>query len=72
MIVNVYLIDINQLDEGEVPTSWDDNTFVNVAECQGLVYSLEGFQNAFNNDEIDTYNCYIRFVKHFTKYAECT
>jgi hypothetical protein len=36
-----------------------------MVECerQGGVYTLEGFQRAFNEEEIDSRYCLIKFIK---------
>lgn len=64
METRVYVIDTFDLDIDVVPTSWDDERFMSEAESQGGVYTLEGFQEAFNRD--DTINSgvdFIRFIK---------
>jgi hypothetical protein len=38
-----------------------NNDFVHVAEEQGNVWSLEGFEYAFNSEEIP-YDMFIRFI----------
>ena len=37
-----------------------DDLFMDSAEEAGAVYSLEGFENAVNNDELYLDNCLIR------------
>ena len=55
----VYLVDVNG-DEYE--TDLDDIDFVDIAEEEGTVYSLEGFQKAFNSQEVDTDTQEIRIL----------
>lgn len=59
MKTRIYAIDteVDSLD----PTLFDDEGFVFEAEKQGKVWSLEGFQNAFNSGEISDY-WYIRIL----------
>ena len=49
MRTRVYAIDLYELDD-EMPI--DDNEFMDMAERQGKVWTLEGFEKAFNNEEI--------------------
>jgi hypothetical protein len=37
--------------------------FMRIAEQDGRVYTLEGFQRAFNEEEIDSRYCLIRFIE---------
>jgi len=52
MKTRVYAIDLYELDT-EIPV-WDldDENFMDMAEQQGKVWSLQGFENAFNNEQI--------------------
>lgn len=36
---------------------------MDLAEEQGTVYSLKGFESDYNNDCVDTINTYIRFIE---------
>jgi hypothetical protein len=60
----VYVIDLNN-DTSEVEIgNWNNLTneqWIDLSERQGYVFSLEGFQKAFNNEEIP-YDTYIRFI----------
>jgi hypothetical protein len=60
----VYVIDLNN-DTSEVEIgNWNNLTneqWIDLSERQGYVFSLDGFQKAFNNEEI-SYDTYIRFI----------
>lgn len=59
--IRVYLIDIDNYEFEEVPTVWKDEKFISEAEIQGNVFSLNGFQEAFNNEELNL-ESYIRIL----------
>lgn len=52
MKTRVYAIDLYEL-ESEIPV-WDleNDEFIDIAEQQGKVWTLQGFENAFNNEQI--------------------
>ena len=57
----VYVVDTTQ--EIKVDNYFDDlNSFMYVSEKQGNVYSLQGFQNAFNNEEINSNTDLIKLI----------
>lgn len=58
----VYIVDVDNYEFDESPKQWSDEKFMSEAEIQGNVYSLQGFQNAFNNEEISTAIDVIRFI----------
>ena len=58
----VYLVDLTKIEYSISPRYWDDEQFITVSEEQGSVYSLEGFQNAYNNDENNQNNTIIRII----------
>jgi len=63
MKTRVYAIDLYEL-ELEIPV-WDleNDEFMDIAEQQGKVWTLQGFENAFNNEQIsDTW--IIRIITH--------
>lgn len=65
MSIRVYIIDLDQLDVDDVKGSDDysNEEFMNIAEEQGAVYTLKGFQNDFNYEQnISSFNCYLRFI----------
>lgn len=59
--MRVFVVDIDQADD-EFDKDCDDETFMTEAEMNGSVYSLSGFQEAFNNNEVSTENAFIRFI----------
>lgn len=50
MKTRVYAIDLYEID-GSV-TDLSDDEFIDIAERQGKIWTLEGFEKAFNNDEV--------------------
>jgi len=57
----VYVVDTTQ--EIKVDNYFADlNSFMYVSEKQGNVYSLQGFQNAFNNEEINPNTDLIKLI----------
>ena len=71
--MRVYLIDDRQLDyqEPTMPASGEhlsDTQFIAIAEHEGTVYSLEGFQKQWNSNELfkqygeDLNNYWIRIL----------
>ena len=57
----VYVIDTTQEVKNDNYIN-DLNSFMNISEKQGNVYSLQGFQNAFNNEEINSSTDLIKFI----------
>lgn len=63
--MKVYLINTKNLTEDEVDidlTTITDNAFIKIAERSGDVYTERGFENAYNSDDFDNSNTYIRFL----------
>ena len=59
--IYAYDDDIIAMDKNKI----SDEEFISMAEEQGLVWSLKGFENAFNSSDIsDTW--YIRIINHKT------
>ena len=56
----VYVVDIDDNNYNGDETS--DEDFMDMAEADGRVYSLDGFQNAFNFGEVNTNIDVIRFI----------
>jgi len=53
--MKIYLIDdrqVNYQEVGSSPRKWTYEEFVEFAENEGTVYSLEGFQNQWHNGEL--------------------
>lgn len=49
-------------DKFSAPSATDQE-FINEAERQGTVYSQEGFQEAFNNQDINTASDFLRIIE---------
>lgn len=60
--MKVYVINIDLIDV-ESPTLLTNEAFKQIAEKDGLVFSLLGFQDAFNDSFISTENCFIRICE---------
>lgn len=58
----VYVVDAINYDFDTLPDIWEEEVFMSEAEIQGTVYTLQGFQHAHNNSEIDVADYYIRFI----------
>lgn len=62
----VYLIDLSKYQDFDVnssddPIKMDDDAFITEAERQGNVWSLDGFQRSWNDEEVP-YDSYMRIV----------
>lgn len=62
--IKVYGININEVEKDISIASISDKDFVKISEQQGLIWSLTGFQNDFNDDEINQSNLFIRFIEN--------
>jgi hypothetical protein len=60
--IRVYVVDVHS-DTDELIPLLSDEEFMNVAECNGTVYTLQGFQHAFNNDLINSSEEFIRIIE---------
>ena len=60
--IRVYLIDTDLLLADINYSELTDEEFMEEAEEQGGVYSLQGFQNAFNYSDINANAEVIRFI----------
>ena len=60
--MRVYVIDTYLIEE-ENAINYTDNDFIEVAERLGTVFTLKGFENAFNSEELNTHVDYIRFIE---------
>jgi len=62
--IRVYLVDFYNydFDDNDSPSDFSDEKFMSEAEKQGNVYSLSGFQNAYNEGDINGENSYIRII----------
>jgi len=64
--MKVYIINSILLTEEDASidiTKVDDEKFKEIVFRSGFVYSLRGFENAYNQDDFDFMNTYIRFIK---------
>ena len=63
----VYLINIEEVSKDTEDKAWSveglsDEEFMTEAERQGNVYSVEGFEKAFNDMEINTFTDVIKII----------
>ena len=59
--LRVYVLDIDIVENyNEYVT---DEIFMELAEQEGTVYSLKGFQNAFNDELVNSSTDLIRFIE---------
>lgn len=58
----VYLINDNNYTGTKHTNALTDEEFMDIAEEQGNVYSLKGFEEAFNNDDVSSVCEYIRIL----------
>lgn len=56
--IKVFVITADDLGSDD----YTDEEFMTKAEEQGTVYSLKGFQDAFNYEEVMDFNKYIRII----------
>lgn len=64
--IKVYGINVDKFyteDEERLFSDLSKEEFIEEAEKQGLVWSLEGFEKVFNEDEID-YNIIIKILQN--------
>lgn len=62
MKTRVYAINLWELLDSNT-VSLSDDEFIEIAEQQGLVWTLEGFERAFNTEQISD-EWMIRFINH--------
>lgn len=60
--IRVYVLDTYLIEE-ENAINYTDEQFMEQAENNGTVFSLKGFEKAFNNEELNTHVDYIRFIE---------
>lgn len=61
METRVYGIELNTIGETNV-RKLSDEEFMELAESQGNVWSLKGFEADFNEDYLNQTNLFIKFV----------
>lgn len=59
--LRVYAVDIDTIEEQTCLVT--DEIFMQLAEERGTVYSLKGFELAFNYEELNTSTDMIRFIE---------
>ena len=52
MRTRIYGIDSSELIQGGNPKQFNDEEFMDEAEKQGNVWTLQGFEKAFNNQDV--------------------
>lgn len=62
MKTRIYAINLWELLDADTVNLTDDE-FMEIAEEQGLVWTLEGFEKAFNNEEVSD-DWMIRIINH--------
>lgn len=58
--IRVYKINTSDYEFDTSPTQWSDEKFIREAEIQGGVYTLKGFEEAFNSKKVSTIMDFIR------------
>ena len=60
--IKVYLVDLYEVRHTQKQRDWSNEKFITEAEKQGTVYTLQGFVNAYNEDEVNQNNTVIRII----------
>jgi hypothetical protein len=58
--LRIYGINLNETDE---PVPFTKEEFMQLAEEQGYVWTIEGFEDEFNSGFMDTENLVIEFIE---------
>ena len=61
--IRVYVVSCDLYDGEEYIPEMTNEQFMNLADEQGTVYSLNVFESDYNNECVDTINTYIRFIE---------
>lgn len=64
--MKVYIINTKMLTEEDATldlNSLSDSQFISITMKSGDTYSIRGFENAYNQDDFDHVNTYIRFIE---------
>lgn len=68
--IRVYLINLDEIGDPGIETEKDlqlilesNELFMEEAEAQGYVYTLESFQETYNNSHLCSDNSYIRILE---------
>lgn len=59
--IRVYGVDVNEAPDDALE-SGNTERFIEEAEAQGLIWSLEGFQHQFNSGELNQDNILIKII----------
>ena len=65
--MRIYLIHDRQVPWGknkQSPLEWTDEKFIEFAEQEGSVYTIEGFQNQWNDGELFEY---VELEQHYIR-----
>lgn len=60
--IRVYKINAFDFEFNTSPTQWSNEKFIQEAEIQGGVYTLKGFEEAFNKQEVSADIDFIRIL----------
>lgn len=61
--IRVYVVNVWDSENYFHNAYVSDERFMEIAEKQGSVYSLKGFEIAYNTENIDSSSTYIRFIE---------
>ncbi len=61
--IRVYCIDCEACEDERDFRTISNDDFIELAEQDGNIYTLDGFQHAFNQEEINSCVDYIRFIE---------
>ena len=62
--IKVYVICVDNLKDGEEWWNFSNEQFMDKAEKEGRVYTLQGFESAFNGEAISEVSHIIRIIKN--------
>lgn len=60
--INTFDFEFDTYEFDTSPTQWGNEKFIQEAEIQGGVYTLKGFEEAFNNQEVSADIDFIRIL----------
>lgn len=61
--IRVYIVNADMYEGEEYICDLSNEAFMAIAEEQGTVYSLKGFEWSYNNEDVDTINTYMRIIE---------
>ena len=56
--IRIYAVNLRELDE----PYFEEEDFMKLAEEQGYIWTLQGFENEFNSGFMDTENLVMKFI----------